>query len=333
MKQNSIPPGFHVHKYHALGNDYIVVDPKELVLSLSAATIIAICDRNLGVGSDGILCGPLESLDEVSAHPESKPADFFLRIFNPDGSEAEKSGNGLRIFSLYLYETGRVKHEPFYIGTKGGVVESRVLPQSNHPGTDEAATIGEVESTASSIDDGIRSIEVAMGEPRFFPGPLEMTFDGISFQTVRVSMGNPHCVLLGRTPSEELARRIGPLVERHPSFPHRTNAQFLEIIDRRNIRIEIWERGAGYTLASGTSSCAAASAARNLGLVDDVVTVHMPGGELQIDMRGGNVRMTGPAVRTFDALLSEQLLRLARAQPGLISGHGDYSRKNRSARG
>ncbi len=317
MKQRTLPRGFHAHKYHALGNDYLVIDPRELQIPLTLEAIIAICDRNRGVGSDGILYGPLDSLEEVPIPPTSKQADYFLRIFNPDGSEAEKSGNGLRIFSLYLFEAGLVEHEPFRIGTKGGVVESRILWQPHRLEDRENAVLG----TATNIADaestlreggGTRFIEVAMGEPRFLPGPAEMTFDGINFKTVRVSIGNPHCVLLGQTPSEELARHIGPLVERHPSFPHRTNVQFLEVIDRRTIRIEIWERGAGYTLASGTSSCAAASAARNLGLVDDAVTVRMPGGALRIDMRGGNIIMTGPAVRTFDALLSEDLLGLVR---------------------
>jgi len=322
MKRRALPRGFHAHKYHALGNDYLVIDPKEFAISLSPASIVAICDRNLGVGSDGILYGPLDSLGEPSPSSASKQADFFLRIFNPDGSEAEKSGNGLRIFSLYLFEVGLVGHEPFCIGTMGGVVESRILRQPRKPETREpevcenepvggAARIEGTESAARA-DDGSRSIEVAMGEPQFLDGPPEMSFEGINFKTIRVSMGNPHCVLLGHTPTEELARRIGPLVERHPSFPQRTNVQFLEVIDRHTIRIEIWERGAGYTLASGTSSCAAASAARRLGLVDDEVTVRMPGGELGIDMRGGNITMTGPAVRTFDAFLSEHLLGLAR---------------------
>jgi diaminopimelate epimerase len=121
-------------------------------------------------------------------------------------------------------------------------------------------------------------------------------------------------VLLGSCPSPELARRIGPIIEHHPDFPNRTNVQFLEVLDRENIRIEIWERGAGYTLASGSSSCAAAAAARHLGLVDDQVAVHMPGGVLEIDMREENIRMTGPAVRTFDALLAPALYSAAHAR-------------------
>jgi diaminopimelate epimerase len=289
MASRSIPTGFHAHKYHALGNDYLVVDPEEFEPSLSVNAISALCDRNRGLGSDGILYGPLPPADDS---PSAESAAFSLRIFNPDGSEAEKSGNGLRIFALYLYESGRVDEAPFRVMTKGGPVECRILPGEG----------------------GERSITVAMGKAQFLQGSLSLSFEGVEYRAVRVSMGNPHCVLMGPSPSPEMARHIGPLVERHPDFPNRTNVQFLEVLDRNNIRIEIWERGAGYTLASGTSSCAAAAAAKHLGLIGDVVTVHMPGGSLEIDMRQENIKMTGPAVRTFDALFSPHTLGMAREQ-------------------
>lgn len=306
MVDCSIPEGFHTHKYNALGNDYLVIDPAEFDVSLNEEAIRALCDRNRGVGSDGILYGPLASFEGgiwrvdgetlAEADNESRVArtspPFFLRIFNPDGSEAEKSGNGLRIFSLYLHESGRVGFAPFEVQTKGGKVACTVLPGEGPE----------------------RRITVAMGAPEILSDRLIFSIDGIEFRAVSVSMGNPHCVLLGPRPSPELARRIGPIIEHHPDFPNRTNVQFLEVLDRENIRIEIWERGAGYTLASGSSSCAAAAAARHLGLVDDQVAVHMPGGVLEIDMREENIRMTGPAVRTFDALLAPALYSAAYAR-------------------
>ncbi len=317
MIMSILPQGFHAHKYQALGNDYLVVDPAEARISLSASAISALCDRNRGVGSDGILYGPL-----LSPSSSVVGSPFGLRIFNPDGSEAEKSGNGLRIFSLYLYERGLVGDEPFQVQTKGGMVECRILATkdvyadgacSGEKGYEEERD-GEKrqkDSEKSHRAGEERHIEVSMGVPRFLPGSSMLTIDGIEFRTVRVSMGNPHCVLLGQHPTEELARRIGPLVENHPDFPNRTNVQFLEVIDRKTIRIEIWERGAGYTLASGSSSCAAAAAAKRLGLVDDEVTAKMPGGALTIDMREPNIRMTGPAVRSFDLVFSPYLMRLA----------------------
>jgi diaminopimelate epimerase len=289
MAHRSIPTGFHAHKYQALGNDYLVIDPEELPISLSVNAISALCDRNRGLGSDGILYGPLPPAESL---PAAESRGFSLRIFNPDGSEAEKSGNGLRIFSLYLYESGRVGEAPFHVKTRGGLVECQILP-------------GEGEE---------RFITVAMGEPQFLSGSATLFIDGVEYRAVRVSMGNPHCVLMGPPPSPEMAKRVGPLVERHSDFPNRTNVQFLEVMDRKNIRIEIWERGAGYTLASGSSSCAAAAAAKHLGLVDDVLMVHMPGGSLNLDMSEESIRMTGPAVRVFDALFSPHTLGSARGQ-------------------
>ena len=311
-----LPQGFHAHKYQALGNDYLVVDPAEVRISLSASAISALCDRNRGVGSDGILYGPILSPSSLVVG-----SPFGLRIFNPDGSEAEKSGNGLRIFSLYLYERGLVADEPFQVQTKGGMVECRILATKDIYADDacsrEEGYEEERDEDSEKHNEDLeerheeRHIEVSMGEPRFLPGSSTLAIDGLEFRTVRVSMGNPHCVLLIQHPTEELARSIGPLVENHPDFPNRTNVQFLEVIDRKTIRIEIWERGAGYTLASGSSSCAAAVAARRRGLVDDEVTVKMPGGALTIDMREPNIRMTGPAVRSFDLVFSPYLMRLA----------------------
>jgi diaminopimelate epimerase len=294
---------FHAHKYHALGNDYLVIDPRELEISLTPSVISLLCDRNRGIGSDGILYGP------ISLGAGTDCYDFSLRIFNPDGSEAEKSGNGLRIFSLFLYETGSVGDDLFKIGTKGGIVKSRILPAP------ENAQAPFANRTKTLAEAGERLIEISMGEPKLLPAPESMTFEGMAFRVVRVSMGNPHCVLFGQVPTPELAQRIGPLVERNPLFPDRTNVQFVEVIDRRTIRIEIWERGAGYTLASGSSSCAAAAAAHSLGLVDELLTVYMPGGALSIDMRKKNIKMTGPAVHVFDVVLSEYLLNFVCDQP------------------
>jgi diaminopimelate epimerase len=243
-------------KYHALGNDYIVIDPRDHRETLSAAHIIRICHRNFGVGSDGILLGPLPARDG---------APFALRIFNPDGSEAQKSGNGLRIFCRYLFDRGLVKNESFSVHTQGGVVQARVH------GAGESVTVemGRVTFRSDEIPVNIH------GAPREVIRET-LQIEGRSLTISCASIGNPHCVV-ELPANESLVRTIGPLIETHPMFPQRTNVQFLRVMDRANIEIHIWERGAGYTLASGSSSSAAAAVAHRLGLVDQALTVHHDG--------------------------------------------------------
>ncbi len=264
------------YKYHALGNDYIVLNPVDFPAWKPAPTveqIRVVCHRNFGVGSDGILWGPLPS----------KQSEFGLRIFNPDGSEAEKSGNGLRIFSRFLWDQGLVKAPEFSIETPGGHVRSVIKEQG-------------------------RLITVAMGSVNFDSARIPVNVSGPArevlnekitvldreFTYCAATIGNPHCVIPLPEISPELAHRFGPHFETHPNFPRKTNVQFLKVIDRKNIQIEIWERGAGYTLASGSSSSASAAVAHRLGMVDRDVTVHMPGGNIGIEI-GDNfsIMMTG----------------------------------------
>jgi diaminopimelate epimerase len=277
------------YKYHGLGNDYLVMDPRELPRELTAREVQLICHRNYGIGSDGILWGPLPG----------EGADFRLRIFNPDASEAEKSGNGLRIFSRYLFDRGLVRDAPFTIQTAGGTVRSRV-----HPGGGQV----DVEMGRVSFDGA--KIPVAGGAREVLDE--ELTVGGRTFRFSAATIGNPHCVLPLPEISEALARQYGPLIEREPRFPNRTNVQFLQVLDRANIRIEIWERGAGYTLASGSSSSAAAAVAHRLGLCDRAITVHMPGGELQITIgEGFAVDMTGPVARVGEGTIDPQAFQAA----------------------
>ena len=276
-------------KYHALGNDYLVMDPREVGAVPSPAQIRRVCHRNFGIGSDGILWGPLPSTR----------APFGLRIFNPDASEAEKSGNGIRIFSRYLYDRGLVKEEPFLLDTAGGVVEVRIMK-------------------------GGRSITVEMGKVSFDSAKIpvvgaarEVLNESImikdrTFTYCAATIGNPHCVIPLPAVSPDLAHTYGPHLEIHPNFPKRTNVQFLQVLDRANIRIEIWERGAGYTLASGSSSSASAAVAHRLGLVDRNVTVHMPGGTIGIEISDGfAIKMTGPVTRVGEGKLAAEMLESA----------------------
>jgi diaminopimelate epimerase len=275
----------HFYKYHALGNDYLVLNPSDLVGDLDALQIQRICHRNFGVGSDGILLGPLET----------KEADFGLRIFNPDGSEAEKSGNGLRIFSRYLWDQGLVKEKPFTVMTPGGRVESTV----QNRGRIVTVQMGQVSFDSARIP--------VKGEPRDVLNET-MVLGGEALRFCAATVGNPHCVVLREKVSEEEARRLGPLIEKDARFPNRTNVQFMKVLDRSHIQIEIWERGAGYTLASGSSSSAAAAVAHRLGLCGDHITVHMPGGELDISLSEDfSIRMTGPVTRIAEGELFPEM--------------------------
>ncbi len=272
------------HKYQAIGNDYLVVEGA--AEQLTSSLVRRICDRHLGIGSDGILLG---------AKSESG-REFTLRIFNPDGSEAEKSGNGLRIFARYLWDIGLVGAEYFPVATKGGLVRCQVR--------DNGKLIFVEMGRASFRSE---SIPVA-GPPREVVAE-RLDVGGEAFRITGVSVGNPHCVVQVDNPTPELARHFGPLIENHAMFPNRTNVQFLQVLGRRRIRIEVWERGAGYTLASGSSSCAAAAAAVRLGLCEGDITVDMPGGSLDIGVAPDfSLTMLGPTRRIATGELSNELL-------------------------
>jgi diaminopimelate decarboxylase/diaminopimelate epimerase len=264
-----------LRKYQVNGNDYILAAQDDLRRVPDEAAIRQLCDRHLGVGSDGLL------LD--TSTPEG---GLSLRIFNPDGSEAEKSGNGLSMFTRYLWETSRIGLEPVTISTKGGLVSARYEPA----GRQVTLVIGTARFPAS-------------GQPLT---PETMAFDGRTFHYCAVDLGNPHCVVLVDELSDVATRRWGPLFENAPRFPERTNVQFLQVRDRANIAIEIWERGAGYTLASGSSSSAAAAVAHALGLCDTDVTVHTPGGSVTVSIAAdGQITLMAPVTKVWEGYLAE----------------------------
>ena len=275
-------------KYHALGNDYLVFDPKEGRESFSENEIVRICHRNFGLGSDGILLGPLPS----------QKADFGLKILNPDGSEAEKSGNGLRIFARYLKDVSLVTSVPFTVDTLGGVVTCEVSEDN------EVITVdmGQVSFRSDIIPVNVN------GDAREVLNE-ELEIDGEPIKYYGATIGNPHCVVPVEQAEKNMAMKLGPKLEVHPIFPNRTNVQFLEVIDRNRIRIEIWERGAGYTLASGSSSSAAGAVARKMGACDEEITVEMPGGEIKLLINDSfEVKMSGPATRVATMNLDEECL-------------------------
>jgi diaminopimelate epimerase len=277
----------HYIKYHGLGNDYLVMNASEIGRNLTRQEIIALCHRNYGIGSDGILWGTI-----------SDSSDFYLRIFNPDGSEAEKSGNGLRIFSRYLWDQKRVKTgQSFQIHTAGGPVQAKV--------TDSGRKV-QVEMGKVSFN----SKEIPVKGPDREVIDERISVDGREYRYCAATIGNPHCVVLSDEISPLLAQTIGPKIETDSRFPNRTNVQFLKVLNRNAIQIEIWERGAGYTLASGSSSSAAAAVAFRLGLCDPDIIVHMPGGTLSIQIHPDfTVRMTGPVSRIGEGHSDPELFK------------------------
>jgi diaminopimelate epimerase len=219
--------------------------------------------------------------------PGGREADGWrLRILNPDGSEAEKSGNGIRIFARWLVDSRRASAPTFAIHTLGGVVPVTVDAQG---------------------------VTADMGAPTFREDLSTVDVDGQTLSVVALSMGNPHCVVF--THRVDITT-LGPLIEHHPAFPNRTNVQFAMPVARDRVTALIWERGAGYTLASGSSACAVFAASRRLGLVDAAVTVDMPGGALAIREDGhGHIWMSGPVEEIARVTLSQDLIARLRALP------------------
>lgn len=244
------------HKYQAMGNDMLVLDPATFDLPLTPAAGRLLCDRHFGLGADGICYGPLPG----QGHPRR------MRFINPDGSEAEKSGNGLRIFARYLWDRGYVDTPDFDISINGELVGVRRREETGRTFTID---MGRLSFCSSEIP--------VSGPPReVVEESLEV--NGTAWTITAAGIGNPHCVIFAGEVTAALARQVGPTIEQADCFPNRVNVQFARVLDAHTLQIEIWERGAGYTLASGTSSCAAAGAAIRTGRCRSPVQVRMAGG-------------------------------------------------------
>jgi diaminopimelate epimerase len=265
-------------KMQGLGNDFVVVDAMNQRFAPDARQCRFIADRRFGVGCDQLLL--------VEA-PREAGSDFFYRIFNADGSEVEQCGNGARCFARFVLDKGLTDQREIDVGTRAGPIRLFVE------------------------DDG--QVRVNMGLPRFVPAQIPFRADaqadsyilevaGEALQVGVVSMGNPHAVLRVDSVEDAPVPRLGPLIENHPRFPNRVNAGFMQVAGRDEIRLRVFERGAGETLACGTGACAAVVVGQRQGLLDERVRVRLPGGELVIQWGGAGqpVWMTGPAVRVFD---------------------------------
>ena len=263
---------------HGQGNDFVVVDGVRQDAALSPGEVRALADRHRGIGFDQLL------VVERAASPEN---DFRYRIFNADGGEVEQCGNGARCFARFVRDEGLTSRDEVRVETAGGVIVPRIEASGQ--------------------------VTVDMGRPRFVPRDVPFIADearvvhGLEVEGRRIeasvlSMGNPHAVQV--VPDTDLApvESEGPLIERHPAFPNRVNAGYMQVLSRGRIRLRVWERGAGETLACGSGACAAVVAGVRRGLLDGDVTVSTRGGDLRIRWPGGEapVMMTGDAVRVFD---------------------------------
>lgn len=280
-----------LEKYHGLGNDYFVFDPNKNELKLTKENVRMICDRNFGMGSDGILEGPIFQEDRI-----------YVKVWNPDGSEAEKSGNGDRIFAKYLKDAGYIqkKHVTFY--TLSGAIQVTYL---NEDGSRLRASAGKLSFWSDEIP--------VTGERREVINE-DMVFGRTLYPVTCVSIGNPHCVIPMQEISEPLVCKIGRESERARYFPNHINTELMNVIDMNNIAIETYERGAGYTMANGTGACAAAGVAYKLGLTSNKVIVHMPGGELQVEIGDDwEAYMTGDVFYVAAVKLSSEFVEMLRA--------------------
>mgnify|MGYP003373920554 FL=1 len=271
-----------IFKYEALGNDYLVIDPKFCDFELNKDNIIKICDRNFGCGSDGILYGPFLNLS----------GEISFKIFNPDGSEAEKSGNGIRIFSKYLKDYGYVKENTKSLITKGGKIFITYL---NDEGSIIKVSMGKVSFNSKLI--GVKGHEREVINEKIKVLDRE-------FIITSVTIGNPHTVCIFENLNSCDIKKYGSYIENHEMFLNRTNVQFVQVINKNEIKIKIHERGAGYTLASGSSSCAATSVCYKLGLVDENVLVKCDGGNINVSIQNdGEIFMTGEVKNVYEGVL------------------------------
>ncbi len=267
-------------KWHGLGNDFVIVNDLKGEFEQYSQMAIEICDRHLGIGADGLVF--LLS---------SEVADFQMRIFNSDGSEAEMCGNATRCMARYVYEYGLTNKTKVTLETKAGIITPELI----------------------FVDGALSTIRVDMGQPRLKPSEIPvissaneqvvndlLVVEGKEYYITCVSMGNPHCVLFVDQIDDVDLSSIGPMIETHPAFPRKINVEFVEVINRQKVRMRVWERGAGITMACGTGACATLTAGVLNGKIDRQAIIELDGGELFIEWGIDNhIYMSGPATEVF----------------------------------
>ncbi len=274
-------------KMHGLGNDYVVVDNRNAQITSSAAAADLarkLCERRFSVGADGLL------LVEASA-----VADVKMRIFNADGSEAEMCGNGIRCFAKYCYENNIARKKELTVETLAGVKQTWL-------------TVKGSAVTSVRVDMGTPTLERAripmVGTGKFVNEALQV--NGEQYTATCLSVGNPHCVIFVDSVDDFPVQQVGPKIENHKLFPKRTNVEFAQVLNKNELRLRVWERGCGETLACGTGTCAAVAAANILGKVGNKVTVHLLGGDLEVEY-AERLFLSGTAEKVFEGKLFEDV--------------------------
>lgn len=274
---------YEIKKYHGLGNDYLVIDPKICDVKLLESHIRKLCKRNFGVGADGILYGPF-----------FKDGKIYVECFNPDGSRAQNSGTGVRIFAKYLFDNGYVKDKTVEFYTDNNKAYVEIL---NDDATLVRANMGKASFKSTDIP--------VTGDEREVINEA-MYFGGNPYEVTCLSVGNPHCAYITDEISCEKVMALGPMVESAEYFPMRINFMMMHVIDREHVAIEVYERGAGYTLASGTSACAACAVTNRLGLTERKIEVIQPGGSLTVELNDNDeIIMTGSVDSVGMMMISE----------------------------
>ena len=271
---------FSFTKWQGTGNDFVMIDCLKEPAADYVSAAVELCDRHYGIGADGILL----------VLPSDK-ADIRMQIINADGSEAEMCGNGIRCFASYVYEKGYVKSEEFTVETGAGILVPKIMEKHG------AEAMVKVDM-GEPILEGEKIPVAGYGMNRIVAEPI--TVKDKEFKMTCVSMGNPHCVIFVDDAENFPIHEYGPLVERHEKFPKRVNAEFIQVIDRKHLRMRVWERGAAVTLACGTGACATTTAAILNDFTDRNIEIQLDGGKLNIEWADNNhLYMTGPAVQVF----------------------------------
>ncbi|MEJ1931308.1 diaminopimelate epimerase [Nostoc sp. NIES-2111] len=269
-------------KYHGLGNDFILIDNRTAKTpKITPEQAVQLCDRHFGIGADGV----------IFALPGEKDTDYTMRIFNSDGSEPEMCGNGIRCLAAFLADLEGISRtkDSYRIHTLAGVITPQLTPDGQI----------KVDMGLPRLLAGEIPTTLAAADAKVINQPLEV--EGQTWEVTCVSMGNPHCITFVEDVAAIPLESIGPKFEHHSAFPQRTNTEFIQVVSRDYLKMRVWERGAGITLACGTGACASLVAAVLTGRSDRIATVELPGGPLEIEWSEVDQRiyMTGPADRVF----------------------------------